>query len=288
MKAKVVGSVKTKKKGKKSKHTVRQEVEAEARANKVEADGYFPSQPFLLLFTHTKPCPRHTDAKAIPSAESGGVPNPTQSYLLSALKPPRTLPYPRPILIVMDLNGTILHRPLKRNNLAAFVERPHANRFMQYCLDTFHVAIWSSAKPQNVKKMVSKLLTPEQGEKCIVVWSRDQLDLSPEDYNSRVQCYKRLKRVWEDPTIKASHPEGGTWDQSNTVLVDDSFEKGRSEPFNILALPKFANTALERQHVLPQVHDYLNQLACQEDVSRYMRCSPFKLDPAYTLPNSGI
>lgn len=188
----------------------------------------------------------------------------------------------------MDLNGTILHRPPNRNNLTAFVERPHANRFMRYCLDTFHVAIWSSARPKNVNKMVAKLLKPEQVQKCLVVWSREQLGLSEEDYNVRVQCYKRLERIWEDPHIQGSHPQGGKWDQTNTVLVDDSFEKGRSEPFNILALPEFANTALERQHVLPQVHDYLNQLACQEDVSRYIRTRPFKLDPTYTLPTSGV
>lgn len=190
----------------------------------------------------------------------------------------------------MDLNGTILHRPPNRHNHAAFVERPHANYFMQYCLDTFHVAIWSSARPRNVKKMVSKLLTPEQVERCLFMWSRDELGLSPDDYNLRVQCYKRLERVWADPRIRAVRPEGpaGKWDQSNTVLVDDSFEKGRSEPYNILALPEFANTALERQHILPQVHDYLNELAWQEDVSRYMRSTPFKLDPAYKLPHSKV
>lgn len=204
----------------------------------------------------------------------------------SAIQPAARLPSPRPILIVMDLNGTILHRPSRSSNRAAFVERPHANRFMQYCLDTFHVAIWSSARPANVKKMVAKLLTPEQVERCLVVWSRDNLGLSKEDYNLRVQCYKRLDSIWNDPKIQASFPGAeGRWDQSNTVLVDDSSEKGRSEPFNILALPEFTNTALERQHVLPQVHDYLNELARQEDVSRYMFKHPFKLDPTYALPD---
>lgn len=189
----------------------------------------------------------------------------------------------------MDLNGTILHRPPNRNNHAAFIERPHANCFMQYCLDTFHVAIWSSARPKNVKNMVKKLLAADQVERCLFVWSREELGLSKEDYDKRVQCYKRLQKVWEDPKVKAVRPEGReAWDQSNTVLVDDSFEKGRSEPYNILALPEFANMALERQHVLPQVHDYLNELAWQEDVSRYMRSNPFKLDPAYKLPPSKV
>lgn len=186
----------------------------------------------------------------------------------------------------MDLNGTLLHRP-HRNRPFHFIERPHARRFVQYCLETFHLAIWSSARPQNVAKMVGRLLTPEQVDRCLLVWARDQFGLSAKDYDTRVQCYKRLVRVWDDPRVVAAHPDaarGGRWDQSNTVLVDDSLEKGRTEPFNILALPEFTGLANEKTEVLPQVHDYLNALSWQADVSSYMRQSPFQLDRNYKLP----
>lgn len=211
-----------------------------------------------------------------------------------AYSTPSSLPAPRPILVVMDLNGTLLHRP-SRHRPFHFVERPHARRFLQYCLDTFHLAIWSSARPENVSHMVDRLLTPEQRRRCVVVWGRDRFGLSAADYNSRVQCYKRLDRVWEDPAVIASHPDaaarraggaGGVWDQTNTVLVDDSTEKGRSEPFNILALPEFSPESDESVQVLPQVHDYLNNLCWQADVSRHMRQNPFRLNPDYSLPSS--
>ncbi|KIL90999.1 hypothetical protein FAVG1_05695 [Fusarium avenaceum] len=221
-----------------------------------------------------------------PSKASGGVPDPTSQYLAQANLSPERLAQPRRILIVMDLNGTLLHRPNKRRPFH-FVERPHATTFLNYLLDTFHVAIWSSARPENVNKMVEQLLTPEQVKQCLVVWGRDSFGLSGEDYNSKVQVYKRLTTIWTNPRVMAAHPQahkGGLWDQTNTILVDDSFEKGRSEPFNMLTLPEFTGLAKETPNVLPQVHDYINELAQQADISRFVRQSPFKPDPNYVLP----
>ncbi|KAM0435122.1 hypothetical protein ACHAPT_003211 [Fusarium lateritium] len=221
----------------------------------------------------------------IPSKESGGVPNPTPHYIAQAHLEPHRLPQPRRILIVMDLNGTLLHRPNKRRPFH-FVQRPHASAFLSYCLDTFHLAIWSSARPDNVSKMVDQLLTPEQRERCLLVWGRDTFGLSKTDFDSKVQVYKRLTSVWSNPRVMAAHPSarvGGRWDQTNTILVDDSMEKGRSEPFNLLQIPEFSGLATEIPNVLPQVHDYLNNLAYEADISRFVRQSPFRLDPAYTL-----
>ncbi|KAF5712904.1 hypothetical protein FMUND_8182 [Fusarium mundagurra] len=229
---------------------------------------------------------RSSSPHKIPSKASGGVPNPTPEYVAQANLSPERLPQPRRILIIMDLNGTLLYRPNKRRPFD-FVERPHAKTFMKYCLDAFHVAIWSSARPENVNRMVEQLLTPEQRERVLVVWGRDSFGLSEGDYNAKVQVYKRLTTVWTNPRVRAAHPQahkGGLWNQSNTILVDDSLEKGRSEPFNTLTLPEFSGLSTEMPDVLPQVHDYLNELAYQGDISRFVRQSPFKLDPAYVLP----
>jgi hypothetical protein len=223
-----------------------------------------------------------------PSAASGGVPSPSAVYLYQSLPPPTLLAQPRSILVILDLNGTLLHRPTRRRP-TKFVERPHAQEFLKYCLDTFYLAIWSSARPENVNYMAERLLTPAQREKCVVIWARDRFGLSQDDYDSKVQVYKRLSKIWNDPAVRASHPDaqhGGAWDQSNTVLVDDSREKGRSEPYNILPIPEFSGLEGAVPHVLPQVHDYLNTLCLQTDVSRYMRQHPFALDANYALRHS--
>jgi hypothetical protein len=222
--------------------------------------------------------------RTVPSQASGGIPDPSTQYLAQTLFPSATLPIPRRILVIIDLNGTLLYRPSRRRP-TDFVERPHARDFLSYCLDTFYVAIWSSARPDNVKKMVAQLLTPQQINRCVLVWARDRFGLDANDYDARVQCYKRLTRVWADPAVQESCPfQGGKWDQSNTVLVDDSLEKGRSEPFNILPLPEFSGQENEPADVLPQVHDYLNTLCTQSDISSYMRRNHFRLNPSYVLP----
>ncbi len=250
----------------------------------------------LILTAHTRSQaeenPLIQDQVTVPSAASGGVPEPTAAYLRCANLPPSRLARPRRILIVMDLNGTLLHRPDKRRP-SHFVERQHARLFMDYLLSTFYVAVWSSARPHNVHNMVNSLLTPRQRQLCLVIWGRDRFGLSTADYDSRVQCYKRLTRLWADRAVVAAarvpgdSTGSGFWDQSNTVLVDDSTEKARSEPHNLLRIPEYGGPASEMPLVLPQVHDYINELSYQADISRYMRENPFKLDADYKLQSDG-
>ncbi|GJC93801.1 phosphoprotein phosphatase [Colletotrichum higginsianum IMI 349063] len=235
-----------------------------------------------------------------PSAASGGVPDPTPEYLHRASLPSTLLPTPRPILVVMDLNGTLLHRP-NRRQATSFVERPHARRFLQYCLDTFHVVVWSSARPGNVQSMCDQLLLGPPGggagggghadrgsyrRRVLAVWGRDRFGLTEADYQLRVQVYKRLELVWREKNVQAAHPDaayGGRWDQTNTVLVDDSSEKARSEPYNLLRVPEFFGNANEPGYIVPQIHDYLNALCHQSDVSAYMRENPFEVRKDYKL-----
>ncbi|KAK1971336.1 phosphoprotein phosphatase [Colletotrichum sublineola] len=267
-----------------------------------------PARPITADHTTNRKGPRKPagiastsrDKIQAPSAASGGVPDPTPEYLHRASLPPTVLPAPRPILVVMDLNGTLLHRP-NRRQATSFVERPHARRFLQYCLDTFHVVIWSSARPGNVQSMCDQLLLAPPGggaggggqgdrgayrRRVLAVWGRDRFGLSDADYKLRVQVYKRLDMVWRETDVQAAHPDaayGGRWDQSNTVLVDDSFEKARSEPYNLLQIPEFFGNANEPGYVVPQVHDYLNSLCYQSDVSAYMRENPFTVRDDYRL-----
>ncbi|KAI0205387.1 HAD-like domain-containing protein [Astrocystis sublimbata] len=220
-----------------------------------------------------------------PSAESGGVPDPTAKYLRIASQPPFLLPQPRNILVVVDLNGTLLHRP-SRHAPTRFIERPNAQPFLSYCVNTFTVVVWSSARSQNVVNMCNQLLSPEDKAKVVAVWSRDNFGLSKSDYNSRVQCYKRLTALWNNPVVAASHPlaaSGEKWNQLNTVLVDDSMEKARSEPFNLIQIPEFEGHAQEPGFVLPQVHDYLNACSQQANISAYMKTQPFRMKPNFTL-----
>jgi len=177
---------------------------------------------------------------------------------------------------VIDLNGTILHRP-KRNQSHNFIERPFTPHFMHYVLCNFRVMIWSSARPENVDKMVQKLLPGEQRGKLVAAWGRDRMGLSKADYSKRVQVYKRLQRVWDDQQVQLASLYGRRWDQSNTILIDDSFEKARSEPHNLVPVPEFDGSP-EDPNILRKLAEYLDLVKMQTNVSAFIRQNPFRLE----------
>jgi hypothetical protein len=214
-----------------------------------------------------------------PSKKSGGVPDPTADYIAASLLPSMKTENLRDILVIIDLNGTLLFRP-NRANPTSYVERPVAPHFIHYVLCNFKVMIWSSAKPENVSAMCRTLFTDAQRRKLVEEWSRKHMGLSPADYVQRVQCYKRLQTVWKDSKIQRAHGGlqfPGKFDQTNTILIDDSAEKARSEPFNILQIPEFDGQK-EDPDTLRKVAEYLDLLKFQTNVSSYMRVDPFRLE----------
>lgn len=222
------------------------------------------------------------DKKVPPSAASGGTPDPTRGYLAASNTPVKPLATPQHLLVVIDLNGTLLFRPHSRFP-TNFVARPNTYKFLKYCINTFNVVIWSSARPENVQAMCDAILDNDLRKQLVATWGRERLGLTQEDYRMRVQCYKRLTKLWLDPRVAQSHPNykfGARWDQTNTVLIDDSPEKGRSEPFNLITIPEFFGDQKEYGEILPQVHDYINNLSMHSNVSAYLRAYPFQALPA--------
>jgi hypothetical protein len=220
---------------------------------------------------------KHKDKKRAPSQASGGVPNPTKEYLEICNTTPQAISTPQNLLVVIDLNGTLLHRPGRHST--KFLTRPHAKLFLQYCIETFNVVIWSSARPENVRTMCDTIIPRKLRHQVTGIWGREKFGLTQEDYNDRVQCYKRLEKLWNDQSIAASHPSykyGGRWDQTNTVLIDDSLEKARSEPYNLVEVPEWFGNLGETGDILPQVHDYLNYLSQHSNVSACLRAQPFR------------
>ena len=221
-------------------------------------------------------------------------PVPTSSYLDQASAEPFRVSKPQPLLIVLDLNGTLLMRSKSR---AAVTPRPFLQQFLDYCLRNHHVMVWSSATPQSVTKMCKAIFSQEQRQKLVAEWGRNTLALSARDYARQIQVYKRLELVWDDANISKSHPKranGGVWSQANTVLVDDSIYKAASQPFNQIALPEFDLGAVkgqdarksiiekeENMRVLKMVEEYLDEARMWSDVSGYMKRN--KLDFEKTL-----
>ena len=209
------------------------------------------------------------------------APEPTASYLAQSSRPTQKLLLPQTLLTVLDLNGTLLHRTKGRR----IYPRPNLVKFLKYCLTNHSVCIWSSARPSNVELMCSMIFEPYQRALLLAEWGRDTLGLSKEDYNEKVQVYKRLDVIWNNTNFQRKHPHyqaGERWSQANTVLIDDSMLKAVAQPYNHIEIPEYkgnwTNSGEEGDDmVLGQVVAYLEEARMWKDVSSFIRHEKFMI-----------
>lgn len=142
--------------------------------------------------------------------------------------------------------------------------------------------VWSSSKPQTVKAICERLFPGEKAKGLVAQWGRDRFGLTSVQYNSKLQVYKELHKVWASSEVQATYPgnnladgtfpEGHRWDQSNTILIDDSKLKALSEPYNILEIPEFTNDPATNDSTLfTKVLARLDYLSHHDDVSKVFR-----------------
>jgi hypothetical protein len=216
------------------------------------------------------------------------APQPTDLYLSQAAEEPSQSGSPSSILVILDLNGTVLYRP--NRNAKSMIARPFLKPFLRYLFDNFKVMVWSSAKPVNVKSLVEQSLDKDLRSKLVDTWARDTFGLSATNYNQNVQVYKNLKLVWSRDQIQQHHPEydaGKRFGQHNTVLIDDTALKASAQPHNLLEIPEFdAKPEQMEQDVLREVAGYLEVLRKQTDVSKFISKHGFECNGrwAYNWP----
>ncbi|KAL9132402.1 MAG: hypothetical protein Q9175_006427 [Cornicularia normoerica] len=210
------------------------------------------------------------------------APAPTSVYLSDANAIPNLLSSPQRLLLVLDLNGTLLYRPRASQN---YTPRPCLLKFLKYAFANHSVLVWSSAQPYNVKGVCTRLFSRDQREMLLGEWGRDTLGLTSAQYRERIQVYKRLDRIWGNTDLQHSHPDferGERWGQHNTVLIDDSALKASAQPFNHITVPEFVRGGGEQEgdgrDVLGQVVAYLEEARKWSNVSRFVRHVPFKID----------
>ncbi|RIA86248.1 HAD-like domain-containing protein [Glomus cerebriforme] len=200
----------------------------------------------------------------------------SQSYLKTANVNSVYLEDPPPKLLVLDLNGTLVYRDNAKRNI---ILRPHMKKFMKYIFDSnsFFVMVWSSAQPINVDKMV-KAAFGQYEKKLVAKWTRKHLNLSDQDYHQKVETIKDLEKVWEELNNRNSTDLPQIiWDQTNTILIDDSCLKAKLQPYNAIHLPDFDDERCKSKndHELYNVIGYLRKLHNQSNVSAYIKDYPY-------------
>ncbi|PGH04554.1 hypothetical protein AJ80_08498 [Polytolypa hystricis UAMH7299] len=236
------------------------------------------SQPTAQSIQQTPYIPR--DAR--PS--NGGVispptPVPTASYLAQAALEPTIAKIPRPLLVVLDLNGTLVYRT-HRGLPPKFKTRPGLQDFMDDLFAKYKVMVWTSSQPLTADLVLKRLFRGEVRNQLVATWARDTLSLTKTQYKEKVQVYKRLEKIWKDPSIQDEYPPNerkpeeyaGVWDQTNTILIDDSRLKAAGQPYNIIEIPEFTNDpCADEEKNLETVLRQLRILSAHEDVSQKLK-----------------
>ena len=145
----------------------------------------------------------------------------------------------RLMLVILDLNGVLLYRRSKGRLVhntkpdayvggrATFV-RPHARNFIDKLIYNGHqVAIWTTAMRHNAKIMLNILNL--HVEELLFLWTADECCVGTGlDEKGKRLLTKPLQKVW------SYFP---SYNQDNTLLIDDSRLKTAMNPLNTVHIP---------------------------------------------------
>ncbi|CAM8989130.1 unnamed protein product [Rhodiola kirilowii] len=199
---------------------------------------------------------------------------------------------PRRKLLILDINGLLAdivappipsgYIPDIRVSRKAVFRRPFCESFLQFCFKRFDVGVWSSRVKQNLN-MVIDFLMRGLANKLLFCWNRSHCTTTkfPSIENKhKPMVMKELKRLWEKPSHAAW--EKGKYDQSNTLLVDDSPYKALRNPADtgIFPLP-YQYTDVNDCSLGPggDLRVYLERLAMADNVPEFVRNNPYGQRP---------
>ncbi|KAL4872028.1 NLI interacting factor-like phosphatase-domain-containing protein [Aspergillus spectabilis] len=224
-------------------------------------------------------------------AKARKPPSVAKKYIDQSSLPPQRSVTPRSLLVILDLNGTLIYRKTRKFP-PSFQRRAGLDDFLKALVQKYKVMIWSSSTPATVDAVCQKIFSGVDRKKLVAEWGRDRLNLSKSEYNSKIQVYKTLETVWSSKEVQDSYPKKGAakakkqtsrWDQTNTILIDDSKLKALSEPYNLIEIPEFTNApGIDESTIFPRVLERLEILATCDDVSK-MLCQWTTTAPETTI-----
>ncbi|KAL6995061.1 hypothetical protein U1Q18_005195 [Sarracenia purpurea var. burkii] len=219
-----------------------------------------------------------------------GVRQKLQSSLEEA--PPENF---RKKLIVLDVNGLLAdivpcvpgggfkYNPDTIISNKAVFKRPYCDDFLQFCFERFRVGVWSSRTKKNVDSVLDFLM---RKSKCNLLFCWDQSHCTITGFNTvenrdKPLLLKELRKLWEkhEPDLPW---ERGEYNESNTLLLDDSPYKALRNPPHTAIFPHTYQYKNVRDNSLGPAGDlrvYLEGLASADNVQKYVQLNRFGQRP---------
>ncbi|OWM83724.1 uncharacterized protein LOC116203989 [Punica granatum] len=191
-------------------------------------------------------------------------------------------------LLILDLNGLLVdvvpsfrgrRKPDMLLSGKYVFKRPFIKDFLQFCFERFAVAIWSSRTKKNIDLLIN-FLFGDSREKLVFCWHQSQCTqtkFTTIENKDKPLVLKELRRVWEK--LEPALPwEKGEYNESNTLLLDDSPYKALRNPENTAIFPYSYQHNMRGDNSLGPGGDlrvYLENIALAENVQEYVRQNPF-------------
>lgn len=162
-------------------------------------------------------------------------------------------------------------------------KRPFCDDFLQFCFDRFHVGVWSSRAKSNVDEAI-KFLMGESASKLLFCWNQShctKTQFSTVENRDKPLVLKELRKVWDkaEPDLPW---EKGEFNESNTLLLDDSPYKALMNPMHTAIFPysyRYYDTKDSELGPGGDLRVYLERLAMAENVQTYVSENPFGQRP---------
>ncbi|KAJ1550039.1 hypothetical protein HK096_009080, partial [Nowakowskiella sp. JEL0078] len=205
----------------------------------------------------------------------------------------KKIPMRKELLVILDLNGTLLKR-VKRENKALANLNPtlppnpylilNQNRLVHFILNFKAVifspldfASWTSAKLMNAIP-INKRTFGDDYQNLIFSWDRSKCKLvDHRDTRGKFSTVKDLDFVWNDINSNKHRK----WNETNTVIVDDTSSKLANQPNNHILIPNFdvCNNSVDclNDTTLLSLSKYFDLLfdSDYQDVREFIRSNPF-------------
>ncbi|KAK3225407.1 hypothetical protein Dsin_005269 [Dipteronia sinensis] len=191
-------------------------------------------------------------------------------------------------LLVLDVNGLLAdivsyashgYRPDIMISKKSVFKRPYCDDFLRFCFERFNVGIWSSRIKKNVEKVIGFLMGDSR-RNLLFIWDAyhcSKTGLNTIENKDKPLVLKELKKLWEK--LEPDLPwEKGEYNETNTLLLDDSPYKALRNPAHTAIFPYSYEYKDSNDCSLGPGGDlrvYLEGLAAAENVQEYVQQNPF-------------
>lgn len=191
-------------------------------------------------------------------------------------------------LLILDLNGLLADIVLppppdckSDTNISrrAIFKRPFYYDFLKFCFERFNVGVWSSRSKKIVDRVVDYLFGHLK-HKLLFCWHMlhcTQTCFRTLENRYKPLVFKELRKLWEKHDAKLPWKKGD-YNESNTLLLDDSPYKALLNPINTAVFPftySYKDVGDTSLGVAGDLRVYLEALAKAENVQTYIGQNPF-------------